>query len=151
MGRAPFQILVFLRRVSDRGFEYLLLKRADMGVWQGVAGGGEENETPTEAAIRETLEETGVHVSSIVDLDSVEMLSVLDVAGCYRWGNSVEFIPEYAFCADVSVDISIRISGEHTECRWCNLEQALNLLEWESNKRAIVLAENRVGKSNRRI
>ena len=39
--RSPSQILVFpFRRMQDR-IEYLVLKRSDLGIWQGVAGGGE--------------------------------------------------------------------------------------------------------------
>lgn len=116
------QILVFLRRHKGEEFEYLLLKRADMGVWQGVAGGGEGDETPIVAAIRETREETGVEISDIVDLRSVAELSVIDVAGCYRWGEDIRIIPEFAFLADVPSDAKIKISCEHTEYLWCNSE-----------------------------
>ena len=65
------------------------------------------------------------------------MLSVPDVAGYYRWGEEIETLPEYAFYADIASDVSICISEEHTEYRWCSLEQALELLEWDSNKRAV--------------
>ena len=119
MDRAPFQVLVFLRRVADGASEYLLLKRSDMDVWQGVAGGGEGEETPSEAAIRETFEETGVLVLDVIDLESVEMLSVPDVAGYYRWGEEIKTIPEYAFYADIACDVSICISEEHTKTT-CN-------------------------------
>lgn len=114
-----------------------MLKRSDLDVWQGIAGGGEGDETPAEAAIRETFEETGVLVPDVIDLESVETLSVLDVAGYYRWGEEITTIPEYSFYADVSSDVSIHLSGEHAEYRWCSLDQALKLLEWDSNKRAI--------------
>ena len=142
MRRAPFQILVFLRRDNDGIVEYLILKRVDMGAWQGIAGGGEDDEAPAEAAIRETLEETGVTVSGLIDLESVETLSVLTVAGFYQWGEGVELIPEYSFCADVPFDTPIRLSGEHTEYRWCDLQRALELLEWDSNKKALIAAES---------
>ncbi len=142
MGRAPFQVLVFLRRSNHGTAEYLLLRRADMGVWQGVAGGGEGDETPVEAAIRETVEETGVSVSSVIDLESVEILSVLDVAGFYRWGHDVELLPEHSFLADVPFDTPIQLSCEHTEYLWCDLQQALELLEWDSNKRALSAARH---------
>lgn len=59
MSRVPFQVLAFLRRLDANGPEYLVLKRADLSVWQGVAGGGEGDESPREAAIRETMEEVG--------------------------------------------------------------------------------------------
>lgn len=112
-----------------------------MGVWQGVAGGGEGDETPIVAAIRETREETGVEISDIVDLKSVAELSVIDVAGCYRWGEDIRVIPEFAFLAEVPFDTEIKISGEHTEYLWCNSEHAMQLLEWDSNRQAITKAE----------
>lgn len=112
-----------------------------MGVWQGVAGGGECDETPIAAAIRETREETGVEISDIVDLKLVAWLSVIDVAGCYRWGKDIRVIPEFAFLADVPSDVKIKISGEHTGYLWCNSERALQLLEWDSNRQAIIKAE----------
>lgn len=137
MSRSPFQVLVFLLRQQEGQEEVLLLKRADRGIWQGIAGGGEGEETPVEAAKREAREETGVCLSCVTDLDSVEMLSVLDVVGSYRWGEGVAYIPEYVFFASVSPDTQIRISKEHTEYRWCGFDQALDLLEWNSNKQAV--------------
>ena len=66
MVRAPFQVLVFaFFPTQDSEFEYLLLKRSDERWWQGIAGGGEGNETPLEAAKRETFEETGIPNDSL--------------------------------------------------------------------------------------
>lgn len=93
------------------------------------------------SAIRETLEKTGVEISDIVDLKSVAELSALDVAGNYRWDRDIRVIPEFAFLADVPFDTEIKISGERTEYLWCNLEGALQLLEWDSNRQAIMKAE----------
>lgn len=42
--------------------EILLVKRRDVPVWVLPGGGIESGETPEEAAIRETLEESGCHV-----------------------------------------------------------------------------------------
>ncbi|MDX9955097.1 MAG: NUDIX domain-containing protein, partial [Anaerolineae bacterium] len=61
MARAPFQVLVYpYRRKLDGQIEIALLKRADAGYWQGIAGGGEDPESPLEAARRETYEESGI-------------------------------------------------------------------------------------------
>lgn len=110
MSRVPFQVLVFLRRLDANGPEYLVLKRADLSVWQGVAGGGEGDESPREAAIRETMEEVGASATRLIDLESVAMVPVLDVVGCYRWGDDVLEIPEYAFCVDVDANVVIRLA-----------------------------------------
>ena len=144
MSRAPFQVLVFLRRLDANGPEYLVLKRADLSVWQGVAGGGEGDESPREAAIRETMEEVGVSATRLIDLESVAMVPVLDVVGCYRWGDDVLEIPGYAFCVDVDANVVIRLSEEHAEYRWCSACEAFDLLEWDSNRKALCVAEARM-------
>ena len=143
MSRVPFQVLVFLRRLDANGPEYLVLKRADLSVWQGVAG-GEGDESPREAAIRETMEEVGVSATRLIDLESVAMVPILDVVGCYRWGDDVLEIPEHAFCVDVDTSVVVRLSEEHAEYRWCSAREALDLLEWDSNRKALCVAEARM-------
>lgn len=50
MKRAPYQILVLpFRRLKGSDPLYAIFRRADCGVWQGVAGGGESNESPLES------------------------------------------------------------------------------------------------------
>jgi dihydroneopterin triphosphate diphosphatase len=57
MARAPFQVLVFPYRALDDGdFEFAVFSRAAYRCWQGIAGGGEGEETPLQAAKRESLE-----------------------------------------------------------------------------------------------
>ena len=77
MPRAPFQVLVFpYRKNLQNQFEFALLLRADEGFWQGIAGGGEDDETPLEAARRETFEETGIKpTSTFLQLDTVDISS----------------------------------------------------------------------------
>jgi hypothetical protein len=51
MTRAPFQIRVYpYRQAGDGQPEYCLRKRADAGWRQAIAGGGEDDEMPFEAA-----------------------------------------------------------------------------------------------------
>ena len=40
-------------------------KKPNMGMWNGVGGKIEDNETPYEGIIRETFEETGIELSSV--------------------------------------------------------------------------------------
>lgn len=46
----------------------LLVKHKKLGVWLNPGGHVEQNETPSEAALRETLEETGIK-AKLIDVD----------------------------------------------------------------------------------
>ena len=70
--RAAFQVLVIPFRRTTAGLEFAVLKRSDADCWQFVAGGGEEGETPIQAARRETREEIGVAADArFLKLDSM--------------------------------------------------------------------------------
>jgi len=116
---------------------YDAFKRTDGGYWQFIAGGGEVDETPLEAARREALEEAGILPDSrYILLDSRSTIPVVDVTGEFTWGNDVFVIPEYAF--GVKVDHSIlNLSKEHTEYKWVGYEEAMAMLKWDSNKNAL--------------
>ena len=61
MPRSPFQVLVLpfcKNRYGD--FEYVMFERTDEPYWKGIAGGGEEGESPVGAAKREALEEANI-------------------------------------------------------------------------------------------
>lgn len=68
--RAPFQILAIPYRIIDGIFMYCVFHRSDHDQWQWISGGGEDDETPIEAAKREIFEEGGVAVKDIVELTS---------------------------------------------------------------------------------
>jgi dATP pyrophosphohydrolase len=138
MARAPFNVLVYLYRHADDGaIEYALLKRADAGFWQGVTGGGEGNETPLEAARRETYEETGIPpAASFLQLDTVEPVPVIYFGGSHLWGEEVYVIPQYAFGVRVE-DRELTLSPEHTTYRWLRYEQADRMLKYDGNRTAL--------------
>ncbi len=135
--RAPFQVLVFPYRRTGDGFEFAAFHRADMqGVWQGIAGGGEDEEVPIEAAIRETTEEAGLPSSlAFVTLASSTTIPVEWVGG-FHWGGEVLVIPEYTFGVDVGAH-EIRLSDEHTEFRWSDHKTIAEILTWDSNRSAL--------------
>ncbi|RVU97639.1 NUDIX pyrophosphatase [Coriobacteriales bacterium OH1046] len=130
MTRAPYQVPVFLRRCSGTRREYLLLLRSDMNVWQGIAGGGEDSESPMEAALRETREETGIVPGSMLQLSSSTMLPAKCVLAVPPWPE--EEIPEYSFIGDVPTDTDVQLSAAHSDFRWCDYETSVSMLEWES-------------------
>jgi dATP pyrophosphohydrolase len=138
MARAPFQVLVFPFRKNQSGqFEFALFIRAVEGFWQGVAGGGEGEESPLEAAIRETFEETGIKSSEdFIGLDTVDSVPVTEFKDSTIWGEDVYVIPQYCFGVKV-VDEEIKISHEHSEYGWFLFEQAYQLLKFDGNKTAL--------------
>jgi len=137
MARAPFQVLVYPYRKVHDDFEYALLKRSDAGYWQPIAGGGEDNETPLEAAGRETYEEAGISVQSdFLQLDTVEPVPVTEFRDSYLWGESVYVIPQYCFGVLVK-DNPICLSPEHTEYAWFTYEAAYHLVKYDGNKTAL--------------
>lgn len=66
--------------------EYAIFKRSDYGYWQGLAGGGEEGETPTK---REAFEEACFTRDYHIALDSSSSLAVENVVGNFLWGQDV--------------------------------------------------------------
>ena len=138
MPRAPYQILVFPYRIMNGQPRYALFRRSRMtgGYWQGIAGGGEGEETPLDAARRESFEEAGISMGShYVKLDAMAMIPVVHVSG-FLWGDDVLLIPEYAFGVEVNDD-RFAISGEHTAYSWSDYETAMAMVKWDSNRTAL--------------
>lgn len=146
--RAPFQVLIFPYRVLENGERmYAILRRSDNLGWQGIAGGGEANETPLFAAKRESFEEAGISVDAeYVQLESTTHLPVTHVVDDYIWGEECLLIPEYSFGVKVETE-RIEISNEHSEYCWVSLQEANSLLRWDSNRNALWELDTRLEKS----
>ena len=138
MARAPFQVLVYpYRKTANGQIEYALMKRSDEGYWQGIAGGGEDEERPLDAAKRETFEESGIHpTSEFVQLDTIEPVRVTEFRDSYIWGDKVYVIPQYCFGVTAE-ELQITISHEHSECGWFSYEEAYKLIKYDGNKTAL--------------
>ena len=137
MVRAPFQVLVFLYRRADQHLEYAIFRRADNDAWQAVAGGGEDDETPRDAAIRELREEAGITATNtLLQLGSVGTIGVEHIRDRDSWNPELRDIPEYAFAIDVERSAP-SLSAEHSEVAWLTFEDAFVRLAWESNRTAL--------------
>ena len=127
--RLPIQVeAVIFRRNGDK-VEYLLLKRLPErnGFWQPVTGGVEEGETRKEALYREIREETGI----------TSIITVLEDLYCFQFSDPGPY-QEYVYGVEVSVGEEIMLDPkEHSECRWCDYPEALQLLHWKENKEAL--------------
>ena len=76
--RKPVQVLVLPYRHCKNKIQFALFKRADLNVWQGIAGGVEEGESVFEACKREANEEAGIPFdTNFIKLDSKSNLLLL--------------------------------------------------------------------------
>ncbi len=135
--RAPFQILAIPYKFVDSVPYYCVMHRSDFNQWQFVAGGGEENETPLEAAKREIWEESGITTENITELASLSYLPITIIKESCRqhWDKKMYVIPEYTFGFECRDDI--KLSDEHLECVWLTYKDACDKLEWDSNRTAL--------------
>ncbi|MDJ1476102.1 NUDIX pyrophosphatase [Bacillus sp. LS15-K4] len=135
--RAPYQVLIFPYIITEDSIQYAIFNRSDDGYWQGIAGGGEDGETPIESAKRESFEEAGIlREYPYIKLDSVSSLPVEDVVGKFLWGEDVYVIKEFSFGVKVPTK-NISLSKEHSNYKWLSFEEAVMLLKWDSNKTAL--------------
>ena len=137
MSRAPFQVLVIPYILDENQAPmFAILKREDSKYWQGVAGGGDDQETPLEAARREAFEEAGIPFNSeFIALLSTTLMPVVNVSG-FVWGEEIFMIPEYAFGVKV-FSKEIKLSKEHLSYEWLDYKSAMSSLKWDSNHSAL--------------
>ena len=135
--RAPFQILAIPYKIMDSIPFYCVFHRADFDQWQFIAGGGEDDETPLQAATREIYEEGGVNAGNIIELKAMCYIPTDIFPKKYldNWEENTYVVPEYSFGFDCAEDI--KLSHEHTECIWLTYEEARSKLKWDSNRTAL--------------
>ena len=136
--RAPFQVLVLPYRQRDDGtYEFAVFRRGDVDFWQGIAGGGEDDETPLDAARREAFEEGGIPVQSrYVALDTMTSVPRDVFSGTQLWPPDLYVVPEHAFGVDCGGH-ELRLSSEHTDARWLLLPEAQRIVKFDSNRVAL--------------
>ena len=135
--RAPFQILAIPYRVVEGTPNYCVFHRSDHDQWQFIAGGGEDQEKPAEAAVREISEESGVFDAKVIPLTSMCYIrsDIFPKRHLYGWPEDMYVLPEYAFGFECEEEI--KLSHEHTECVWLPFEEAYEKLKWDSNRTAL--------------
>ena len=139
MARARYQILVIPYYIQDGNVQFCLFRRSDMGIWQFIAGGGEEKDISIiESAKREAFEEAGISgACNFFKLDTCCSIP----ANCFQnaeaiWGKEYFVIPEYAFAVRVESTL-LQLSREHTEYKWLTYAEAQTVLQYDSNKTAL--------------
>lgn len=119
-----------------KGDETLVIRRGKppgQGQWSLVGGAQEAGETFFEAAIRETLEETGMHIEPFAIVTAIDGITK-DATGRVQYHYSI-------------VEVNARwISGEPDaqddilDARWMTLEHIRTLSVWSEMMRVLELA-----------
>lgn len=135
--RAPFQILAIPYKFVDGEPLFCVFHRSDADWWQFIAGGGEENETPFEAARREISEESGIKADKLLKLTFMAYVPADCISDKHRklWAADTYVLPEYCFAFECKDEIVL--SHEHTECVWLPYDKACAKLKWDSNRTAL--------------
>lgn len=134
--RGDQEIVVVVRREG----ELLVMRRAPerLGYWSLVSGGVEPEETPQEAAQRELFEESGL-AAEVRRLPVALSYSLLDDPPAIRarYAPGIERVTVHAFVADAEHGWEPTLDAEHDVYRWCDLEQAVALMAYETTRDAL--------------
>jgi dATP pyrophosphohydrolase len=120
-------------RQKENTIEFLLLKRAPgeiyPGLWQMVTGHMNYNDEKLfQTAIREIKEETGLIPEKFWVVPNVNSFYSPET-------NEISMIP--VFAALVNQNAQVTISEEHSEYKWVSMEDAVELLAWEGQKKSV--------------
>ena len=150
MARQPVQVHIYLYRKAGDSYEYAVFGRADMpGCFQGICGGLEDGETPTDGARREILEESGIDGDyPLYQLTTMSYIpdNVFSERARKVWGRDVVVVPMYFFA--MPYDGEITLSHEHTEVRWLDYESAHELVYFHDQKNALYELNERLKRGN---
>ena len=114
--------------------EYLLVKRTLKrgGFWQPVTGGVEEGETLIKCLKREIEEEVGFKKFKRI-IEKIHYFKFLDQ----------ELITEHVFGVEIYPKAAVLLDQrEHSAFQWCNFEEAIRLMKWKNNKKALKKLNN---------
>jgi dihydroneopterin triphosphate diphosphatase len=137
--RQPIQVAIYCVRMTDNGWEYLLMHRIPSGgsIWQPVTGGVEDDEEYFTTARRELREETAFEPTELLLMDYSYAFPV-EYTMRKLYSHPVEIITEIVFLAVIEPGIDpVITSVEHDDYRWCRFDEALDLLFWKGNKESI--------------
>lgn len=126
----------YIIRFFNNELEFLLLKRAITErypeIWQPITGTIEKDEKAYIAAIREIYEETGIKVKSLKVVPRINSFYIWEL-------DKIVQVP--VFVTEVERDSKIVLSKEHTEYKWLNKNQAIELVSFENQKISIQIID----------
>ena len=126
---------VLLWQHQEDGPKLLLLRNTRHQTWGFAKGHLEPMEDAVTAALRETLEETGVSLQSQDLLEDFADTSIYEVKRGFK--------RVFHFLA-AQPSPKINLSSEHDDCGWFSREQALAKLEHQALRRTVIRAFERL-------
>lgn len=131
------QVVIFADTSGER--QYLLLRRiaSHGGFWQSVTGSLEPGETHLQAAVREVREETGIDSAEDKFIE-LGVINNFEIAPQWRQKYAPGVVRNEEVCFGLKVDrCEILIdSREHDAYRWAAYDRSIEMLYWDSSKRA---------------
>ncbi len=136
----PFRFTIGLVIYHTQVQRYLILRRNPKRYrgWGLVKGGIDQEETPEQACVRETLEEVGIRLPSEL------LINLMHKSAYFDNTKKIIVLVEWFFVAlEVPVDIKLEID-EWVEYRWATYDEALYELAWQSQQRVLRAAHARI-------
>lgn len=127
---------------KDRdGIEVAVIKTASEGRWQLPKGIIDPGETPEVAAVREVREEAGIVCDIVEPLDVIEysFVAAYDGGPKTRYHKKVHFFLMIYVTGDVADH-----DHEVSEARWVDFKEAEKMLVFESERKVVEIAANRL-------
>ena len=124
MFKTPVSALVL---IHTEDLQVLIMERADkVGFWQSVTGSLEAGETPRQTAIREVLEETGLHAEQF-ELQDWQVANTYEIYPHwrYRYAPNVTTNVEHQFALVLPRALPVKLApDEHLEYAWVDWREA---------------------------
>lgn len=111
---------------EDHQFKMLLLKRVDEGYWCHVAGKIEQAELAWQALLRELKEETELPAAQLYNADFLQQ---------FYYPPTDQIFIATGFVVYCEPGRKVTLNNEHTDYRWCSLEEALKLVPFPNQRK----------------
>jgi len=115
--------------------EYLLIQHSDGGHWAFPKGRMEEGESEKQTAVRETEEETGINDLIFIDGFREEIRYTAKYNEIKVSKTAILFIAK-------TNTLDIKLSDEHTDFRWREFKEAMDLLTYDDTKQILKKADD---------
>lgn len=135
--RRPESVLIVIYMAAG---EFLLIERCKPpGFWQSVTGSLEWGESPTQAARREVIEETGITEGVLKNLQWMQVYEISPAFGRGRvYPPGVTHNLEHAYSLKLAHRVPVTLNpAEHLQYRWLRAQDAIETVSSHTNRAVI--------------